>query len=237
MNLQILFWIFIVIFSLTAIITLLGITGVIKTIKTKYLNALFTALIIEVIGAVIGIFKGIDINNMANIPEKIFTETTLTSTGDLSDDTHLIIEAIKQSEQLASIEQENEKLLKQLAACQGSLSMLDKDFYSYIIKLRNAMSKYPERSININYQSENKQSEYQLLKNIFIILDEFDNPNQITQNDIFKEWKDFKYRHGRAEQNSNYILEYDVTLLVREFLNKFYPLTEQPANDSTIATN
>ena len=55
-----LFWIFIAIFSLTAIITLLGITGVIKTIKDNYLNALFTALILEVIAAVVLLFQNTD---------------------------------------------------------------------------------------------------------------------------------------------------------------------------------
>lgn len=226
MNLQILVWIFFSIFSVTAIITLLGITGVIKTIKEKYLNALFTALIIEVIAAVIGVFKGMDIENMQNIPDRIFTETHLKASDDLHDDTYLIIEAIKKSEQVEALTVENEKAKQQLAECQGSLSALDKDFYSYIIKLRNAMAKYPERSINIYYQPEKKTNEYNLIKEIFIILDEFDNPNNVTSDDVLKQWVSFKTRHGRAEENKYHILEYDITLLVRDFLNKFYSLEE-----------
>jgi len=60
MEKQTLFWLFVGIFAVTAVITLLGITGVIKTIKEKYLNTLFTALILEVIAAVFLIFQGLD---------------------------------------------------------------------------------------------------------------------------------------------------------------------------------
>ncbi|MDA3893351.1 MAG: hypothetical protein PF517_16940 [Salinivirgaceae bacterium] len=232
MNLQILVWIFIAIFSLTAIITLLGITGVIKSIKDKYLNALFTALIIEVIGAVLGVFKGIDIENMQKIPEKIFEKTNLAETGDLHEDTQIIIEAINNSVKVDSLLFEIEKGQQALEDCKGNLSALDKDFYSYIIKLRNAMSQYPERSVNIFYQPDLKVKEYELLKQIFIILEEFENPNQVTDNEILEEWIAFKTRHGRAEQNKYHILEYDITLLVRDFLNKFYAL--ESSRDSTM---
>ncbi len=224
MNLQVLFWIFIVIFSVTAIITLLGITGVIKTIKDKYLNALFTALIIEVVGAVIGAFKSIDLEQTVKIPDKIFNETRLEPSGNLTEDVHNITEAINNADKVSELTEQIKQLEQSLNECKGSLNELDKDFYSYIIKLRNAMNAYPERSINIAYQPEKKQKEYELLKQIFIILDEFDNAENITQEDIRKEWLEFKTRHGRVNENPNHILEYDITLLVRDFLNKFYPL-------------
>lgn len=225
MNLQILFWIFIGIFSLTAIITLLGITGVIKSIKDKYLNALFGALIIEVVAAVVGVFKGIDIQEMTAIPETIFEKTALQHGNDIHEDTDLIIRAINDSEALKTYQTKAEDLELKLEECNGSLKELDKDFYSYIIKLRNAMNKYPERSININFQPDQKQAEYEMLKNIFIILDEFEDPNNVSIEEIKAEWLAFKTRHGRAEDNTYHILEYDITLLVRDFLNKFYPLS------------
>lgn len=224
MNLQILFWIFIGIFSLTAIITLLGITGVIKTIKDKYLNALFGALIIEVVAAVIGVFKGIDIQEMTALPEEIFEETTLEHGDDIHEDTDLIIKAINDSKALECYQTKAAELELKLEECHGSLKELDKDFYSYIIKLRNAMNNYPERSININFQPDQKQAEYEMLKNVFIILDEFEDPNKVSTEEIKAEWLAFKTRHGRAEENTYHILEYDITLLVRDFLNKFYPL-------------
>lgn len=222
MNLQILFWIFIVLFSVTAIITLLGITGVIKTIKDNYLNALFTALIIEVIAAVVGAFKGMDLEQAAKIPPKIFEKTHLEASGDIHEDTQNIIEAILESDKNKALVLEIDSLKRMLDECAGSLKEMDKDFYSYIIKLRNAMNEYPERSINIAYQPENKQKELELIKNVFIILDEFENPGNISQIQIQEEWVEFKKRHGRDQQNKYHILEYDINLLVRDFLNKYY---------------
>lgn len=227
MNPQILIWIFIVIFSVTAIITLLGITGVIKTIKDKYLNALFAALILEVIAAVVGVFKGIDIEQQVQIPGKIFQSTQLDSSGDIHDDTRAIIDAVNKSCQVEVLQEKLAKTHSTLEECQGSLKELDKDFYSYIIKLRNAMKEYPERSININFRPQDKALEYGLLREIFIILNAFENPDNIDNEAIKNEWVDFKSRHGRADENKYHILEYDITLLVRDFLNKFYPL-EKP---------
>jgi len=51
-----LYYIFLIVFSATALLTLLGITEVIF-INELYLNGLFGALIIELVGAVIGLFK------------------------------------------------------------------------------------------------------------------------------------------------------------------------------------
>ncbi len=53
-----LFIVFVAIFVISAIITLLGITGVLK-IERRYLNTLFTSLIIGLVGAVISMFNGI----------------------------------------------------------------------------------------------------------------------------------------------------------------------------------
>lgn len=54
-----LFYAFIVIFILTAAVTLLGITNVIS-IKDKYLGPLCAALLIELVGSVIGIYRKVD---------------------------------------------------------------------------------------------------------------------------------------------------------------------------------
>ncbi|WP_432695262.1 hypothetical protein ACQUQP_11975 [Marinobacterium sp. YM272] len=56
---EVLFYTVIIIFILTAAVTILGVTNVI-TIKSNYLDVLFTALIIELVGAVIGLFKATD---------------------------------------------------------------------------------------------------------------------------------------------------------------------------------
>ena len=59
MKKNILFYTFLIIFILTAIITLLGVLELIK-IKPGYLNTLFTVLIIELVAAVIALFRKTD---------------------------------------------------------------------------------------------------------------------------------------------------------------------------------
>jgi hypothetical protein len=54
-----LFYTFLAIFAATAWVTLLGVTQRIR-IERRYLNVLFTALLIELAGAVIGLFKTTD---------------------------------------------------------------------------------------------------------------------------------------------------------------------------------
>jgi len=51
-----LFWTFLGIFVVTAAVTLLGVTSVVTVPKT-YLTALFTALILEVVGSIIALFR------------------------------------------------------------------------------------------------------------------------------------------------------------------------------------
>ncbi|MDB5087408.1 MAG: hypothetical protein JWR09_1402 [Mucilaginibacter sp.] len=63
---KILFYVFISIFSATALITLLGIIGWLN-IKEGYLNKLFYSLIVEVIGGIIALFK----SEILNKPKKV----------------------------------------------------------------------------------------------------------------------------------------------------------------------
>ena len=54
-----LFYLFLAIFGITAIVTVLGITGFV-TVKDAYLTPLFWSLLIEVIGAIIAIYRRAD---------------------------------------------------------------------------------------------------------------------------------------------------------------------------------
>jgi hypothetical protein len=54
-----LFYTFLAIFVLTALVTLLGIMGVVR-IEDFYLKGLFGALLLELVGAIIGLFRGTD---------------------------------------------------------------------------------------------------------------------------------------------------------------------------------
>jgi hypothetical protein len=66
MNVKVLFYVFVVIFSVTALITLLGIIGYVD-IKTGYLDKLFYSLIVEVVGGIVALFK----TEILNKPKKV----------------------------------------------------------------------------------------------------------------------------------------------------------------------
>jgi SNF family Na+-dependent transporter len=51
-----LFYVFLVIFALTALVALLGVIGAVN-VKEPYLGRLFAVLILQVAGAVIGLYK------------------------------------------------------------------------------------------------------------------------------------------------------------------------------------
>ncbi len=236
MNVQILFYTFIVIFGITAVITILGITGVIKTIHKKYLNALFTALIIEVIGAVIGVFKSADFFQEGQIPEKIYTETFIEPSGDYHDDLFRIITELNHVEDYEHVSTTNTELELELDQCildynrlTDDLNRLDKNFYVYIIKLRNAMNEFGG-SINICFKPEQKQEIYDLLQEILIVL----NPESFesTEIDKYKQvqsaWSTFKEAHGRTD--ASLVLEYDIVMLVRDYLNMSYPVVHNVPN-------
>ncbi len=56
MRADLLFYVFLSIFVITAIVTLLGIVGLVK-IPKSYLRALFTSLILEVVAGVVALYK------------------------------------------------------------------------------------------------------------------------------------------------------------------------------------
>ena len=136
----ILFYIFTAIFSITAIITFLGITKKI-TIKNNYLNALFTAVILEVVAATIISYRQID-----------FTCKTDEIINDLTKNISEINENLSTDKKVFKLESlilsyQNSKtkikeLERQLTTCKDSMSLsdltisrLDKVFYSNVIKL------------------------------------------------------------------------------------------------------
>jgi len=197
-----LFWLFIGIFAVTAIITLLGITGVLKNIKEKYLNTLFTALILEVVGAVFLLFQGF--NFTAAFPKL----EVLTSEN----------EQLKKT--ISQKDQEMERI-------KGDVSRFDQNFYSNIIKLDDAIATYPGKSINIGFQPEEKEAVYQLLVKIFGDLGRirdgdavFDANQRVNKSLVRKVYTDFRVSYGRMilEDTKVFLDEYDVSQIVKYYL-------------------
>ncbi|GEM_PF-1374875 len=244
-----LFWIFIIIFSLTAIITLLGITGVIKTIKENYLNALFTALILEVVAAVVLLFQNTDFltSPVADGPclEEVITRSGLTAqAGQAADASDFLVEQLKRlsvldaatgdQALLAAQLQERDSLLEvanaEIEALETELQQLGQQFYTKITKLRNYISQYGG-FINLAWRAEEKASVYRLLIEIFgdmgLIQDESTlyigegraQINFAAVRSIYKEYK-ASLQQTVDSDTKVYVGEYDTILFIRTYLNQ-----------------
>jgi hypothetical protein len=245
-----LFWIFIIIFSLTAIITLLGITGVIKTIKENYLNALFTALILEVVAAVVLLFQ--NTNFLAGLPpdnslclEEVITRSGLTAqAGQAVDPTDFLVEQLKRLSDLDASSgdqalltaqlQERDSLLEvadaEIEALETELKQLGQQFYTKITKLRNFISQYGG-FINLAWRAEEKIQVYRLLIEIFgdmgLIQDEETlyldgDRSKINYTAVHKIYKAYKADLQQPVESDTkiYVGEYDTILFIRTYLNQ-----------------
>lgn len=244
-----LFWIFLAIFSVTAIITLLGITGVIKTIKENYLNALFTALIIEVVAAVVLLFQNTD---FLGVPaeegpclEEVINRSGLAAKASLAaDPSDFLVEQLKRlpvldqnngaSRALSVKLEERDSALHaaraEIEALEAELQQLGQQFYTKITRLRNFFSQYGG-FINLAWRAEEKVEVYRLLIEIFgdmglieqestLYLD--GNRSKIDYQavrDIYKAYK--KDLQQPVEGKTKvYVGEYDTILFIRTYLNQ-----------------
>lgn len=238
MELKTIIWVFIIIFSLTAVITLLGITNVIKGIKEKYLNKLFYTLIIEVVIAVIAVFKGVDFNDQSisiySISERADITQEFNSDEKLAD---YLVEQLKNSTKIPTLEQktlelkeqlndskeEKTTLLARLDSCGETLSQSEKSFYSIIGKLRTEIINY-SGYINLKYKASEKVEVYRLLAEIFEILGELKEGEENNIEALQKQYKQFELRHGLYQEGKLFISEYKTSVMIREYLNKIYPV-------------
>lgn len=233
MEVTTIFWIFVSIFSITAIITLLGITNVLKEIKEEYLRNLFYALILEVVIAVIAVFNGVDFSDDSVKLQTIIERSEVNEDFENEEQrADYIITQLNKSMQLPKLEntlqameKNNEEIREDLDSCNNNLNELDRSFYSKIFRLRSEISRY-SGSINLYYKAEEKRAVFQLLEDIFEILGELNRGSDIDRNELQKEYKEFERRNGLYNRGELLITEFETTLLIREYLNKFYPIKD-----------
>ena len=240
-KIDIIFFVFIIIFSITAIITFLGITNIISTIRARYLNALFGALILEVVAAVVITYKQIDFSCQT---EAIITRLS-SQLDDLPDLTTLEQKVAKLEMVLAASQKYHSELVvlrDELAKCEESkttstdeLSKLDKVFYSNVIRLRIISEKFRGRTINLIFDKDNKSEVYDILKDIFVELGMVDPDDEPTQEYIINKYIHFARMNGldyllKTNDNGNYtqvlVDEYATTIFLRKYLNERYPLRD-----------
>ena len=231
-----LFFLFVGIFAVTAIITLLGITGVIKTIKEKYLNALFTALILEVVAAVFILFNNYDFSDNQIDLNEIISSAGLPPPADETRSKEIIITGLKKSLQVDSLKSLLQNLTEDLALSKKEIELLKNQkategqgFYGSINFLHQKINEYKRtgngRSINITHDVENKNEVYEKLLSILSHLGFVREGDGTTKSDgtvdkylVKKMFEDFKRRYTADEENLRYIEEYDLTQMIRNKL-------------------
>ncbi len=232
-----LFWLFIGIFTVTAIITLLGITGVLKNIKGKYLNSLFTALIMEVVAAIVLMFQVYNLpNTQLNIAD-LLQEAGVETTGDVKAQKQLLMKHLNAGINLPKIAAEKKELEatvaskdKLLADCNGSLGEKENRFYKNILRLNALTTEYMGGNINLGFEPDKKEEVYQILLAIFNELGEFRDGDAVyledgkTMNKTFVRelYAKFRERYGRtAEAFDNiYLDKFDVSQMFQAYLIK-----------------
>ncbi len=250
MEQQVLFWIFVVIFSATAIITLLGITNLIQ-IKANFLNALFTALILEVVAAIIVVFQSFNFNDEGqslNLNDLIKEANLAGQLQPRQTPEAFIIAKLKESEKLAILNEQLEFAQKQadslmvvLENCEGQtgsiredLNKYERSFYGKVTRLREMITKYGG-VINIAFQEQDKEDVFKLLIGIFTDLGKVTNQTPIYEDNAQSKvnyttlknmYRFFRQEHGRPVEDKNYIYitEFDTVLMIQEYLKLIAPV-------------
>ena len=231
-----LFWLFIGIFAITAIITLLGITGVIKTIKEKYLNSLFTALIMEVIAAIVLMFQTLNLPSDNLQLSDLLKEAGVEAPTDVQQQQKLLVSHLKAGMTLPTLTAEKEKLVatiaqkdKALANCTSHLGEKENRFYQDIMRLNALTKTYLGGNINLGFEPDKKEEVYTLLVSIFNELGEFRDGDAIYLEDktINKEvirelYAKFRETYGRPVEafDNIYLDKFDVTQMFKVYLEK-----------------
>lgn len=241
----VLFWVFITIFSATAVITLMGITNVID-IKNNFLNAMFTALILEVIAAVIVLFQGFDFSDKeptVDLNELISEANLSTGLGPRQNPEAFIISKLKASEEVEGLNQklvtvkvEADSLMEVLRNCEGKSGVINQDlgkykgsFFGKLTRLRELVSSYGG-VINIAYEKSKKDEVYKLLINIFVdlgmVIEETpvykdEEKTQVNYNTVQNIYRAFRSQNGSPIEDKRfiYIQDFDTILMIRRYLN------------------
>ena len=249
MEQRILFWIFVTIFSATAIITFLGITNVLK-INKNYLTAMFSALILEVVAAVILVFQSFDFSApKATDLNEIIDEAGITAGLEPRQTPEsFIIAKLKESDQVPQLSTEIDQLsnnldslMEVLRNCeghseiiQGNLDELEKTFYIKIKRLRDEINQY-DGVINLAYRENTKEDVYQLLIDIYTALGMVSDATpiyndagrqQINFGTVRNMHKKFKLDHNVRIDNDRflYVTEHDTILMIEEYLAIISPV-------------
>ena len=164
----VLFFVFIVIFLATGTITLLGLIKKVD-IEGKYLNRLFIVLILEVVGAVVGLFGSADFfgtsadDFIANLPPEVQAGSIEATRGEI---TRVVTEREEYREETDELQDQVNELepeLQEYNELEGSAFLL-------FARLSSDINRHGGFFINLTYRAEEKQGEATRICDVLIML-------------------------------------------------------------------
>jgi hypothetical protein len=219
MVLKVLFIVFISIFTITAIITLLGITNLIKGIREKYLTPLFTALILEVIASVVLLFKNQDFSNNKTIPDILYQKSSIIQSASINQDCYNFIKLINKGEVFDSIIEIKNKEIETLKKENKTISENNfKDFYYYIQQIERLRI---ASGGSIKLQSDSSKA-IQVTSQLLFLNGRLPQKSN-TCEEVLEAFKRFKMDNHRTNRLDKIYLQ-DVPLFIKEYLEENYEL-------------
>jgi len=225
---SILFYVVIIIFVVTAIVTILGIIQKVS-IEKKYLNGLFASLILELVAAVIFMFANLDLSSQATVQaspsDKIKIETAAVNKFILTlprgvqgavDEVHLNIQ--KKFLELSDTNEELSKAQKNIAILEKQLSEKN-GFLNKVSELENIRIKL-ENTINLKHEVDQRTDIYLLIQKILqrlgYYLGPLDGDPLKTQDSL----KNYKIRVGLTDERwLTTVTQQTVIFIVRDYAN------------------
>jgi len=206
---------------------------VIKSIKEKYLNTLFTALILEVIAAVFLIFKGFDFAENKIDLAAIISDAGLTAPTEAEKHEGFIVDQLASTLTIPQLQADNTQLQNNLTDKEKLIAALEEanrdkgtSFYSTITELDHKIDFYKEnglgRSINLLFEPSEKEDVYKHLVTTFGYIDKISEGDgsinadkTVNKSRIQKIYSQFKATYSADSTRFYYISEYDLSQMVK----------------------
>ncbi|OEK05076.1 hypothetical protein [Roseivirga misakiensis] len=234
---QILFTSFVVIFLINAAVAILGITNVIN-IKEGYLKPLFTALILEVIGGVVFLFKVQNFDEF-KFPDELYNEAQVARSESQQTDIINFLDVIKEGNSCADNLEAQEfqvdsllNLTTEQAKKIDDLAQNNENFYRIIVDLESLRSR---RGGSINLNSKKlSQDFWNKFERVLVAIGYLNNEDH-TRKEIRTAYSTFKKDNGRSNSVDRIYLQ-DIPLMVKDYLVENYELPFSVANPNIPAS-
>lgn len=228
-------YIFIGVFAITALLTLAGISGLLK-MEEKYLKPLYRLLLLEVVAFILAFMTQTYLNRDEIDHKRIANKAGLTGTPPLiSDDLEEWIEMhFERSATYDEVSQRSERLRQEydrlVTECNGKNGNCPNQFHQDIHELIGFLPQY-NGSINLDFEAKEKEKVYLVLANLLNQLERIEKkdsfsdrkqtkPNYKRIRDTYYNFRQFHRADEISKERRYFILPSDIGFLMQEYANR-----------------